>query len=64
MVLYLLILPIENQGFAPPKTTKMTKMVGITQAKAWFRKSRVCFSLNYRSSKWHDRENISELIGL
>ena len=29
----------------PPKTTKLTKMAGVTQAKAWFRKNRVCFSL-------------------
>ena len=29
----------------PPKTTKVTKMAGVTQAKAWFRKSRVCSSL-------------------
>ena len=29
----------------PPKTTKMTKMAGVTQAKAWFRKSLVCSSL-------------------
>ena len=29
----------------PPKTTKMTKMAVVTQAKAWFRKSRVCSSL-------------------
>ena len=29
----------------PPKTTKMTKMAGVTQAKAWFRKSRACSSL-------------------
>ena len=28
-----------------PKTTKMTKMAGVTQAKAWFRKSRACASL-------------------
>ena len=47
----------ENDGFAfyplstrasllrPPKTTKMTKMAGVTQAKAWFRKSQVCSSL-------------------
>ena len=30
----------------PPKTTKMTKMAGVTQEKAWFRKGRVCSSLN------------------
>ena len=30
----------------PPKTTKMTKMAGVTQEKAWFRKSRVCSFLN------------------
>ena len=32
----------ENKGFAPqtPETTKMTKMAAVTQAKAWFRKSR------------------------
>ena len=35
----------------PPKTTKMTKMAGVTQEKAWFRKSRVCSSLNV----WNDR---------
>ena len=37
----------ENKVFAPqtPKTTKMTKMAGVTQAKAWFRESRVCSSL-------------------
>ena len=29
----------------PPKTTKMTKMAGVTQEKAWFRKGRVCSSL-------------------
>ena len=29
----------------PLKTTKMTKMVGVTEAKAWFRKGRVCSSL-------------------
>ena len=29
----------------PPKTTKMTKMAGVTQEKAWFRKSLVCSSL-------------------
>ena len=29
----------------PLKTTKMTKMAGVTQAKAWFGKSRVCSSL-------------------
>ena len=28
----------------PPKTTKMTKMAGVTQEKAWFRKGRVCSS--------------------
>ena len=31
----------------PLKTTKMTKMAGVTQAKAWFRKSRVCSSLKF-----------------
>ena len=31
----------------PPKTTKMTKMAGVTQEKAWFRKGRVCSSLNF-----------------
>ena len=30
----------------PPKTTKTTRMEGVTQAKAWFRKSLVCPSLN------------------
>ena len=30
----------------PPKTTKMTKMASVTQEKAWFRKGRVCSSLN------------------
>ena len=25
----------------------MTKMAGVTQAKAWFRKNRVCSSLNF-----------------
>ena len=30
----------------PPKTTKVTKMAGVTQAKAWFGKSLVCSSLN------------------
>ena len=30
-----------------PKTTKITKMAGVTQAKAWFSKSRVCSSLNH-----------------
>ena len=30
----------------PPKTTKMTEMVGVTQTQAWFRKSRVCASLS------------------
>ena len=38
-----------KQGFGssdPPKTTKMTKMAGVTQEKAWFRKGRVCSSLN------------------
>ena len=40
------ILPTENKGFARrTKTTKMTKVAGVTQAKAWFRKSLVCFSL-------------------
>ena len=34
----------------PPKTTKMTKMAGVTQEKAWFRKGRVCSSLNLRVS--------------
>ena len=37
-----------------PQTTKMTKMAGVTQEKAWFRKSRVCSSLKlvaYTSSK-------------
>ena len=29
----------------PPKTTKMTKMAGVTQEKAWFRKNLVCSSL-------------------
>ena len=29
----------------PPKTTKMTHMAVVTQAKAWFSKSRVCSSL-------------------
>ena len=29
----------------PPKTTKMTKMAGVTQEKAWFRKGQVCSSL-------------------
>ena len=28
----------------PPKTTKMTKMAGVTQEKAWFWKGRVCSS--------------------
>ena len=38
-----------KQGFLlrPPKTTNMTKMAGVTQAKAWFRKSRVCSSLTF-----------------
>ena len=40
------VLPTETKGFAPPKTTEMTKMAGVTQAKAWFRKSRVCSSLS------------------
>ena len=31
----------------PPKTTKMTKMAGVTQEKAWFRKGQVCSSLTY-----------------
>ena len=31
----------------PPKTMKMTKMAGITQEKAWFRKNLVCSSLNF-----------------
>ena len=29
----------------PPKTTKMTKMAGVTREKAWFRKNLVCSSL-------------------
>ena len=29
----------------PPRTTKMMKMAGVTQANAWFRKSQVCSSL-------------------
>ena len=33
----------------PPKTTKMTKIASVTQAKSWFRKSRVCSSLNKTS---------------
>ena len=28
-----------------PKTTKMTRMAGVTQANIWFRKKRVCLSL-------------------
>ena len=31
----------------PPKTTKMTKMACLTQAKAWFRKSRACSSVRH-----------------
>ena len=37
----------------PPKATKMTKMAGVTQEKAWFRKSRFYSSLilgSYSSS--------------
>ena len=39
--------PLKTRAslFRPPKTTKMTKMAGVTQAKAWFRKSRVCSCL-------------------
>ena len=33
--------------FRPPQTTKMTKMAGVTQEKAWFRKSQVCSSLTF-----------------
>ena len=32
-----------------PKTTKMTKMAGVTQEKAWFRKGRVCSSLKEKT---------------
>ena len=51
------ILPTANKGFAPqtPKTTKMA-MAGVTQEKAWFRKSRVCSSLN------SDRSGFTTLI--
>ena len=35
----------------PLKTTKMTKMAGVTQEKAWFRKGRVCSSLSQGSHK-------------
>ena len=38
------IRPTENKGFAP-------QMAGVTQAKAWFRKSRVCSSLKNRIEK-------------
>ena len=31
----------------PPKTTKMTKMAGVTREKAWFRKGQVCSSPEY-----------------
>ena len=37
----------------PPQTTKMTKMAGVTQEKAWLRESRVCSSLNYRHPQKH-----------
>ena len=40
----------------PPKTTKMTKMAGVTQAKAWFRKSWVC---SYKLKP----EKIAKLLG-
>ena len=29
----------------PPKTTKMPKMAGVTEEKAWFRENQVCYSL-------------------
>ena len=35
----------------PSPTTKMTKMAGVTQEKAWFRESRVCSSLIDQESK-------------
>ena len=37
----------RRQG-RPPKTTQMTKMAGLSQAKAWFTKSRVCSSHSVR----------------
>ena len=37
--------------FRPPKTTKMTKMAGVTQAKAWFRKKRGLFFPEKTSNK-------------
>ena len=38
-----------------PKTMKMTKMAGVTQEKAWFRKGRVCSSLIKGGGKEHLR---------
>ena len=37
------VLPTEKKALLlkPPEKTKMTKMAGVTRAKAWFRKSRV-----------------------
>ena len=39
--------PLKTRAslLTPPRSTKMTNMAGFTQAKAWFRKSRVCSSL-------------------
>ena len=39
--------PVKTRAslLRPPKTTRMTKMAGVTQATAWFRKSRFCSSL-------------------
>ena len=39
-------MPLRIVLLRPPKTTKMTKMAGVTQAKAWFRKSRVSLGEN------------------
>ena len=40
--------PLKTRASLPrsPKTMITTKMAGVTRAKAWFRKDRVCFSVN------------------
>ena len=46
----------------PQKTTKITKMAGVTQAKAWFRKSRVCSSLKLAFEEVELNKCISRLF--
>ena len=65
--------PLKTRAslFRLPKTMKMTKMAGVTHAKAWFRKSRVSslIPLFYSHSWWNVRpinvmKEIVVLLGL